>query len=69
MADTGDNARLSNIERSLTLLAQSLNNMASKRQVLQLNIIRQKELKNLQERVSTLETLIASIEAQVASLL
>lgn len=69
MASTGDNARLENIERALNLLAKSLNNMASKRQTIQLNIIRQKELKNLQDRVSSLETLVASLEAQIASLL
>lgn len=69
MSTQGDAARMTLIEQKLTQLAVAVNNMATKRQVAQLNLIRQKEVKSLLDRATTLEASVAELETQVASLL
>lgn len=69
MSTQGDQARMSLIEQQLDLLAKAINNMATKRQTVQLNLIRQKEINSLTSRIESLETTVASLEAQIATLL
>ncbi len=69
MSSNSDEARMLKIEVTLDKIKTILGNLVSKSQTQQLNIIRQKDIKSLQERVTSLETSISNLENTIATLL
>jgi polyhydroxyalkanoate synthesis regulator phasin len=60
-----ENARVLAIEDMLNKLQIAVNNLASKRQLSQLTMLKQSTIDNLVERVTTLESQIKTLQSSI----
>lgn len=68
MSNSSNEARMLRIESTLDKIKSLLNNLVSKNQTQQLNILRQKDVKSLQDRVTSLETTLSELQNTIATL-